>query len=61
MTVDNAANMDVAVKKMSIKKKLLLCSHSQYCCSESLHYTLSLTMGRKDQSNGGVAEKVQPG
>lgn len=59
--VDNAANMDVAVKKMSIKNNVLLCSHSQYCCSEALHNYLSLTVGRKDQSNGGVAEKIQPG
>lgn len=55
-----AVTVDNAVKKMSMKKNVLLCSHSRFCCSEALNNTLNLTMGRKDQSNG-VAEMIQPG
>ncbi len=53
--------MDVlAVKKMSIKKIAALLTLSILLLRIFTLYPQSHN-GRKDQSNGGVAEKVQPG
>ena len=60
-TVDNAANMDVAIKKAAICEARLLCSHTQCSCTKALLIDCSHSVDGEDLWHHRVGEEVVHG